>query len=151
MKYLKLIVSVIIFSSSAAFAQSDANYAKENYTKKEVYITMRDGVKLFTAIYTPKDASAQKKYPMIMQRTCYSIAPYGENKFPSRLGPSDLMMKEGYIVVMQDVRGRWKSEGTWTNMTPVIENKKSKTDVDEGSDTYDTIDWLVKNVSNNNG
>lgn len=87
----------------------------------------------------------------MMMRTCYSIAPYGEDKYPQRLGPSEIMMKEGYIFVYQDVRGRWKSEGTWTNMTPVIDNKKSKKDVDEGSDTYDTIDWLVKNVANNNG
>jgi putative CocE/NonD family hydrolase len=150
MKYLK-ITALLVLSSFAGFAQGDANYPKVNYTKKEVYITMRDGTKLFTAIYTPKDASKTRKYPMVMQRTCYSIAPYGEDKFPVRLGPSELMMKEGYIVVMQDVRGRWKSEGTWTNMTPVIDNKKSKKDVDEGSDTYDTIDWLVKNVANNNG
>jgi putative CocE/NonD family hydrolase len=135
---------------TATFAQT-SNYAQEHYTKKEVYITMRDGVKLFTAIYTPKDASAQKKYPIIMQRTCYSIAPYGESKYPLRLAPSETMMKAGYIVVYQDVRGRYKSEGSWTNMTPVIDNKKSKKDVDEGSDTYDTIDWLVKNAPFNNG
>ncbi len=132
-------------------ASAQSNYASENYVKKDVYITMRDGIKLFTSIYTPKDASPQKKYPMIMQRTCYSVAPYGDNKFPRTLGPSETMMKEGYIVVYQDVRGRYKSEGTWTNMTPVIDQKKSKKDVDEGSDTYDTIDWLVKNVANNNG
>ncbi|UEG53865.1 CocE/NonD family hydrolase [Mucilaginibacter daejeonensis] len=135
---------------TAAFAQG-TNYASTHYTKKEVYITMRDGIKLFTAIYTPKDASPQKKYPMVMQRTCYSVAPYGADQFPARLGPSETMMKQGYIVVYQDVRGRYKSQGTWTNMTPVIDNKKSKKDVDEGSDTYDTIDWLVKNVQFNNG
>jgi len=124
MKYFKLFI--ILLSASSAFAQGDANYPKANYTKKEVYIPMRDGTKLFTAIYTPKDATKDKKYPMVMQRTCYSVAPYGEDKFPARLGPSELMMKEGYIVVYQDVRGRWKSEGTWTNMTPVIDNKKNK-------------------------
>ncbi|WP_121807974.1 CocE/NonD family hydrolase [Mucilaginibacter kameinonensis] len=140
---------VLVLLYTGANAQS--NYVKEHFTKKDVYITMRDGVKLFTSIYTPKDASSQNKYPMMMQRTCYSIAPYGEDKYPARLGPSEIMMKEGYIFVYQDVRGRWKSEGTWTNMTPVIDNKKSKKDVDEGSDTYDTIDWLVKNVANNNG
>ncbi|MBS7564129.1 CocE/NonD family hydrolase [Mucilaginibacter sp. Bleaf8] len=147
--YTLLLVLATVYS--AALAQPQSNYAKEHYTKKEVYITMRDGVKLFTAIYTPKDASAKKKYPIIMQRTCYSVAPYGEGNYPARLGPSDLMMQEGYIVVYQDVRGRWKSEGTWTNMTPVIDTKKSKRDVDEGSDTYDTIDWLVKNTLFNNG
>lgn len=140
---------VLVLLYTGVNAQS--SYVKEHFTKKDVYITMRDGVKLFTSIYTPKDASSQNKYPMMMQRTCYSIAPYGEDKYPARLGPSEIMMKEGYIFVYQDVRGRYKSEGTWTNMTPVIDNKKSKKDVDEGSDTYDTIDWLVKNVANNNG
>ncbi|MEO3407200.1 CocE/NonD family hydrolase [Mucilaginibacter sp. CAU 1740] len=148
MKKINLLLVLVCFCTGA-FAQS--NYVKEHFTKKDVYITMRDGVKLFTSIYTPKDASATNKYPMMMQRTCYSIAPYGEDKYPARLGPSEIMMKEGYIFVYQDVRGRYKSEGTWTNMTPVIDNKKSKKDVDEGSDTYDTIDWLVKNVVGNNG
>lgn len=149
MKKIYSLFVLLLLCSINAFAQSD--YVKEHFTKKEVYITMRDGIKLFTAIYTPKDASAKNKYPIMMQRTCYSVAPYGEDKYPARLGPSEIMMKEGYIFVYQDVRGRWKSEGTWTNMTPVIDNKKSKTDVDEGSDTYDTIDWLVKNVAGNNG
>ncbi|NHA05208.1 CocE/NonD family hydrolase [Mucilaginibacter sp. HC2] len=149
MKKIYSLFVLLLLCSINAFAQSD--YVKEHFTKKEVYITMRDGIKLFTAIYTPKDASAKNKYPIMMQRTCYSVAPYGEDKYPARLGPSEIMMKEGYIFVFQDVRGRWKSQGTWTNMTPVIDNKKSKTDVDEGSDTYDTIDWLVKNVAGNNG
>ncbi|MVN20409.1 CocE/NonD family hydrolase [Mucilaginibacter arboris] len=149
MKKIYFFLLIVLLFNLSASAQS--NYASENYTKKDVYITMRDGIKLFTSIYTPKDASPQKKYPIIMQRTCYSVAPYGDNRFPRTLGPSETMMKEGYIVVYQDVRGRYKSEGTWTNMTPVIDNKKSKKNVDEGSDTYDTIDWLVKNVANNNG
>ncbi len=151
MKQLKFTALLLglIFLTTNLFAQN--NYVKDNYNKTETYITMRDGVKLFTSIYTPKDASATKKYPMMMQRTCYSIAPYGVGKYATRLGPSTIMMKEGYIFVYQDVRGRFKSEGTFTNMTPAIDDKKSKTDVDEGSDTYDTIDWLVKNVANNNG
>jgi putative CocE/NonD family hydrolase len=154
MKKIYVLVLALMVANVVTRAQSTppaSAYAKENYTKKDVYITMRDGIKLFTSIYTPKDASAKKKYPIVMQRTCYSIAPYGEDKIPARLGPSDIMMKQGYIVVYQDVRGRYKSEGTWTNMTPVIDNKKSKKDVDEGSDTYDTIDWLVKNAAFNNG
>ncbi|MCJ8209372.1 CocE/NonD family hydrolase [Mucilaginibacter sp. RS28] len=147
----KLVLVLVAFCCSGILnAQTPGDYAKEHYTKKEVYITMRDGIKLFTAIYTPKDASKSKKYPMVMQRTCYSVAPYGEDKIPARLGPSETMMKQGYIVVYQDVRGRWKSQGTWTNMTPVVEHKTKK-DVDEGTDTYDTIDWLVKNVAFNNG
>jgi putative CocE/NonD family hydrolase len=149
---MKKIFAVLLLLSTACSATFAQTYdVKEHYTKKDVYITMRDGVKLFTSIYTPKDAAKDNKYPIMMQRTCYSVAPYGEGKYPGQLGPSKYMMQEGYIFVYQDVRGRWKSEGTWTNMTPVIDNKKAKTDVDEGSDTYDTIDWLIKNVSGNNG
>ena len=136
-----------------SFAQSRlaGNYVREHFTKKDVYITMRDGVKLFTSIYTPKAASANQKYPILMQRTCYSVAPYGADKYPLRLGPSDTLMEDGYIFVYQDVRGRWKSEGNWTNMTPQLDVYKSNKDVDESTDTYDTIDWLVKNASGNNG
>lgn len=148
MKKINLFFALVLLCTGV---NAQSTYVKEHFTKKDVYITMRDGVKLFTSIYTPNDASPKNKYPMMMQRTCYSIAPYGEDKYPARLGPSEIMMKEGYIFIYQDVRGRYKSEGTWTNMTPVIDNKKSKKDVDEGSDTYDTIDWLVKNVTNNNG
>lgn len=151
MNRLKLIVALLSFALASAQAVAQNTYVKDNYTKTDTYITMRDGVKLFTSIYVPKNASAQQKYPIMMQRTCYSVAPYGADKYPNRLGPSTTMMKEGYIFVYQDVRGRYKSEGTFTNMTPVIDNKKTKTDVDEGSDTYDTIDWLIKNVANNNG
>ena len=154
MKKIFALILPLVFLS-AVFAQRGGMnadpYVKEHFSKKELYITMRDGTKLFTAVYTPKGASATKKYPMIMQRTCYSVAPYGEDKFPARLGPSDIIMKEEYIFVYQDVRGRWKSEGVWTNMTPILDNKKGKKDVDEASDTYDTVDWLVKNVEFNNG
>ena len=111
---------------------------------------MRDGIKLFTAIYTPKDISKDKKYPMLMQRTCYSIAPYGEENFKKSLGPSSFLEEDKYIFVYQDVRGRYMSEGVFTNMTPQVEHKTKK-DVDESTDTYDTVDWLVKNIKNNNG
>ncbi|QJD97454.1 CocE/NonD family hydrolase [Mucilaginibacter robiniae] len=151
-KLCTFFVAALMGYAYQAQAQGMMNnsYAREHYTKKDVYITMRDGIKLFTSIYTPNDASAKHKYPIVMQRTCYSIAPYGADKIPPRLGPSDIMMHEGYIVVYQDVRGRYKSEGTWTNMTPVVQHKTKK-DVDEGTDTYDTVDWLVKNVAGNNG
>ena len=145
----KTVLGLLLLLSPQLFAQT-ASYPKTHYDKQEVRIPMRDGTQLFTIVYSPKDASKQKQYPMMMQRTCYSVAPYGKDAFPARLGPSETMMKEGYIFVYQDVRGRWESQGTWTNMTPVIDNKKGK-QVDEGSDTYDTIDWLVKHVVNNNG
>lgn len=139
-----LFIVAIVFSQ-----EKTANYVSENYTKKEVHIKMRDGAELFTAIYSPKDTS--KKYPVIMQRTPYNCAPYGEDKFKRSISPSETMMKEGYIVVYQDVRGRFMSDGLYDNMRAYNPNKKGTTDVDEASDTYDTIDWLIKNVTNNNG
>ena len=127
----------------------EENFVADNYTKQEVDIEMRDGVKLHTTIYAPKDTS--KEYPIVMQRTPYSSRRYGEDGFRSRIGPNVNMMKEGYIVVYQDVRGRWLSEGHYENMRAYIPNKTSDDQVDESSDTYDTIEWLVNNVANNNG
>jgi hypothetical protein len=146
----KLLSISLLFIGAVLFAQDNkVNYVSENYTKKEVHIKMRDGAELFTSIYTPKDVS--KKYPIIMQRTPYNSGPYGENQFKKSISPSETMMKEGYIVVYQDVRGRFMSDGLYDNMRGFIPNKKGKKDTDEASDTYDTIDWLVKNVANNNG
>lgn len=141
---------VFLFIGTFLLAQEKpSNYVSENYTKKEVRIKMRDGASLFTSIYSPKDTS--KKYPILMQRTPYDCAPYGEDKFKKSIGPSETMMQEGYIVVYQDVRGRYMSDGLYDNMRAFIPNKKNKNEVDEASDTYDTIDWLIKNVANNNG
>jgi putative CocE/NonD family hydrolase len=128
---------------------SDAEYVKANYTKYEYQIPMRDGKKLFTSVYVPKDQS--KKYPIMMDRTPYSIAPYGADAYKTSLGPSSLFLHDGYIFVYQDVRGRWMSEGIFEEMTPEKEVHKTKNDVDEGTDTYDTIDWLIKHIQNNNG
>lgn len=148
----KFLQILIIFCFITLFAQNraDNTFVKENFIKKEVYIPMRDGVKLFTSIYIPKDISRTKKYPFIMQRTCYSVAPYGENEYRAALGPNKYLMNDKYIFVYQDVRGRYMSEGTFTNMTPQVE-RKTKKDVDESTDTYDTIEWLLKNIGNNNG
>jgi len=145
--------SLLLFAFSS-WAQPNANtadaaYVKENYTKYEYQVPMRDGKKLFTSVYVPKDQS--KKYPFMMDRTCYSVAPYGPDKYKPSLGPSSLFLHDGYIFVYQDVRGRWMSEGIYEEMTPEKEVHKTKNDVDEGTDTYDTIDWLLKNVPNNNG
>lgn len=129
-------------------AEKKNTYVQDNYEKQEVKITMRDGVKLHTTIYSPKDKS--KKYPILMQRTPYSCRPYGPDKFRTNIGPNTHLMKDGYIIVYQDVRGRWMSEGVYDNMRAYIPNKKEKQS-DETTDTYDTIDWLVNNVANNNG
>ena len=124
------------------------NPVEARYTKREVMIPMRDGVKLFTSIYEPKDAS--KPHPILLQRTPYSVAPYGADKFRRSVGPSRFFLEEDYIVVYQDVRGRWMSEGTFVDMRPV-NPKKQGTEIDEGSDTYDTVEWLLKNLPNHNG
>ena len=114
-------------------------------------IPMRDGVKLFTSIYIPKDISAQKTYPVLLNRTPYSVAPYGETLFKNSVGPSMLFAREGYIVAYQDVRGKYMSEGDFEAYRPFIANKKSNKDIDESSDTYDTIEWIIKNIEGNNG
>lgn len=123
-------------------------FVEDNYNKKEVTISMRDGVKLHTTIYSPKNTS--KTYPILLQRTPYSCQPYGDGKFRTKIGPNPILMKEGNIIVYQDVRGRWLSEGVYDNMRAYIPNKKGN-QTDETTDTYDTIDWLIKNVPNNNG
>lgn len=144
-----LFVAVLCVSFfSPAFAQT-AEIVKSRYTKSEHMIPMRDGVKLFTVVYTPKDRS--QKHPIMMNRTPYSVGPYGPDRYKTEVGPSIHFQKEGYIFVYQDVRGKFKSEGTFEFMRPYIPKKQSKKDVDESSDTYDTIDWLLKNLPNHNG
>ena len=150
---------LLIYFSFAAMAQvnpitvgsQDSAWILENYTKKEVYIAMRDGVKLFTAIYIPKDPT--EKHPILMMRTPYSCAPYGEQNFSASLWLRHwrYYARENYIMVIQDVRGRWMSEGDYVDIRPFNPDKKTNSDIDEASDTYDTIDWLIKNISNNNG
>jgi len=125
------------------------NYVKENYDKQEAYIPMRDGKKLYTAIYIPKDQG--QSYPFLMERTPYSAGPYGDTLYKGGLGPNADLLHGKYIFVYQDVRGRYMSEGDFQEMTPGKEVKTTASDVDESSDTWDTIDWLLKNIRNNNG
>jgi uncharacterized protein len=145
--------SLAFTPSNAQQAAPDAakeDYVRAHYTKYEFRIPMRDGKRLMTEVYVPKDA-AGGPYPFLMNRTPYSVAPYGEDKYPERLGPSDEFEKAGYIFVNQDVRGRWMSEGEFVEMRPHIDVKKGPQDVDDASDTYDTIEFLLKHVPNNNG
>ena len=149
---LALLILTVVGSTSAQLSQKEqqelAEYIRDHYTKREVQIPMRDGIKLFTAIYEPKDKD--KRYPILLNRTPYAIGPYGPGKFAENLGPDELFAKEGYIFVKQDVRGRFMSEGEFVNIRPDIENNKPS-DIDESTDTYDTIEWLLKNVANHNG
>lgn len=145
---LRIVNCVVIFLFvSACMGQNvDTPFSvKSHYTKKEAMIPMRDGVKLYTAIYTPTDAA---RYPILMVRTPYSCAPYGADKIRNSVGPNVDLAREKYIFVYQDVRGRYKSEGQFEEVTPAIANKKEN-QVDESSDTYDTIEWLLKNTENN--
>ena len=144
------ILLVIIFSLSLTYCTlSQQNKVREKYDKREYTIEMRDGVHLFTSVYSPKDKS--KKYPILLNRTPYSIGPYGENRYAGFLGASIDFVDEGFIFVLQDVRGCYMSEGEYDNMRGHIPNKKDKNQVDESSDTYDTIEWLINNIDNNNG
>lgn len=141
-----------ISNLSSAIAQEPTqleSYIRLHYIKSEHMIPMRDGVKLFTSVFVPRDNT--RKYPFLMKRTPYNCAPYGEDKYPARLGPSELFVKAGYIFVNQDVRGRFASEGEFTQVTPHLPSKTKTTEVDESTDTYDTIDWLIKNIPNHNG
>jgi len=146
--FLYLITSLFV-SAQKSNSSLSLQFIKDNYTKLESMIPMRDGIKLYTAIYIPKDSA--EAYPFLLMRTPYSCSPYGPNNYSSNLGPTKDFIKEKYIFVYQDVRGRYMSEGNFQEMTPAIDHKKSNTDVDESSDTYDTIDWLLKNIKNNNG
>ena len=143
----RYIFCLLICYTSASPAQNE-NYVKENYTKIDTTIVMRDGIKLYTIIYVPKDSS--QRYPILIQRTPYSVWPYGSSNYPPGIMPGK-MQEEKYIYVKQDVRGRHMSEGINEEVTPYIVNKKSNKDVDESSDTYDTIDWLLKFLKNHNG
>jgi putative CocE/NonD family hydrolase len=125
------------------------DYTRSHYTKYEYKIPMRDGVKLFTSVYVPKDLA--QAYPILMQRTPYSVGPYGVDNYRPVVGPSEPAEKEGFIFVYQDVRGRYMSEGTFIDVPPHKTSFSGPKDSDESTDTYDTVDWLVKNVPNNNG
>lgn len=151
---MKKIISFVtlLFCTLATVGQNmkkDSVYMRTHYDKAEYQIPMRDGKKLFAVVYTPKDKS--KTYPILMNRTCYNASNYANWKTFGH--PSNILVHDQYILVFEDVRGRYMSEGTFDNMRPNIpgNDRKNKTAIDESSDTWDTIDWLIKNVSNNNG
>ena len=148
------VAAMVSLAASVVGAQAPAQpealaYVRAHYTKYEFRIAMRDGKRLFTSVYVPKDTS--KPYPFLMTRTPYTVGPYGEDNYRARLGPSETFDKAGYIFVFQDVRGRYMSEGAFVEMRPHIDHPQSNQDVDESTDTYDTVEWLLKNVPNNNG
>jgi len=150
MKRLCFFFILIFWSFVLKSQNADSIWIVNNYTKIEKQIPMRDGVKLFTSIYIPNDKS--ENHPILMERTPYSCAPYGEDNWKGFWNSYlKTYLREGYIMVTQDVRGRWMSEGDFVNVRPFNPDKKTNKDIDEASDTYDAIDWLIKNIPNNNG
>lgn len=146
---LALFVHVLAPASFAQEANPLASYIQLHYTKQEHRVAMRDGVKLFTAVYSPRDTT--KTWPILMKRTPYGSGPYGVDKMAEKIGPSEEAVKAGYIFVIQDVRGRFQSDGEFQQVTPHVVDKKGPKDVDESSDTHDTIEWLLKNTPGHNG
>lgn len=146
---MRFLLLVGITFGAGSVCSCDSSHLSTDYKKFEYRIPMRDGVHLFTAVYVPRDAS--QKYPILIARTPYGIAPYGADAYPNRLGPSKKFAEDKFIFVYQDVRGRFMSEGEFVEMRPEKDAPQDPRDVDESTDTYDTIDWLLKNVPNNNG
>ncbi len=148
-----LVILLALFISSLSAQQSERarqlEYTRAHFTKYDYRIPMRDGVKLFTTVYIPKDRT--RNYPFLMERTPYSVSPYGIDNYRPVLGQSEAFEKEGFIFVYQDVRGRYLSEGKFIDVPVHKTHFDSPRDTDESTDTYDTIDWLVKNVQPNNG
>ena len=151
MKLTPVICFIVL--AAAANAQTndqDSLWIVQNYYKMERMIPMRDGIHLFTSLYVPKDTT--EKHPILMYRTPYSCSPYGENNWTNWWdGFLKYYFREGYIIVKQDVRGRWNSEGEFMDVRPFNPQKTKTTDIDEASDTYDAIDWLLKNIPHHNG
>src|SRR5262249_53427447 len=137
-------ITMAMVAPTAQRGQPDYD-VKAHYQKRELFIPMRDGVKLFTIVYAPRDTTA--RYPLLLTRTAYGIAPYGPNEYRTVLGPNNDFAKEGYIFVYQDTRGKFKSEGDFVHHVPYVKGAGPN----ESTDTWDTIDWLVKNMPNNNG
>ena len=150
MKKFLIIIAINVWCLYLVAQNADSTWIVNNYTKMERLITMRDGVKLFTSIYIPRDIS--EDHPVLLQRTPYSCRPYGEENWPPVwYSYVKAYFQEGYIIAIQDVRGRFMSEGEFVDVRPFIPDKKSSKDIDEASDAYDAIDWLVKNIPHNNG
>jgi putative CocE/NonD family hydrolase len=150
MKYIIFFLAVSFTTLFAGAQNPDSIWIVSNYTKIERQIAMRDGIKLFTSIYMPGDVTAD--HPILITRTPYSCAPYGEGRWrPFWNSYLKYYLREGYIFVFQDVRGRWMSEGEFVDIRPFNPDKKTDGDIDEASDTWDTVDWLIKNIPHNNG
>ena len=134
--------------SGASTPQTPLAPIRERYAKIEYSIPMRDGVKLYASVFVPRNMPG--KHPIMLQRTCYSAGPYGPEGYHP-FGGSRKFQDAGYIFAYEDVRGRYMSEGDYVNIRPLLRGKGGPTDIDEATDTYDTIEYLVNHVPDNNG
>src|SRR5579864_9096687 len=157
---MRKIMGLFLFGGGVVLAQGTANppanpgagWVRENYTKFEYRVPVRDGVKLFTSVYVPKDVFTDNRtYPIMMTRTPYTVQPYGADRYRDSLGPSEFFEREKFLFVYQDVRGRYMSEGTFVTIRLQKAVKNGPKDTDESTDTYDTVDWLVKHLPGNTG
>ena len=148
---LGLVSGLVVALAAQQPAPPSAEHVRAHYTKFEYRIPVRDGARLFTSVYVPKTCDAASPYPILLNRTPYSVGPYGVDHYRDTVGPSEVAMKEGFIVAYQDVRGRYMSDGSWIEVRPHRPEKAGPADTDESTDTWDTIDWLVEHVACNNG
>jgi len=144
--WARMMRAAMVLAGAGLWAQG-LPYILEHYDKQEVMLPMRDGARLYTAIYSPRDKA--RSYPFLLERTPYGAGPYGPEHYPEQLGPSARFGEEGFIFVTQDVRGKKLSEGTFLDMTPALPHTGAQ--VDESTDTFDTVAWLLGNVPNHNG
>lgn len=144
--FRSIVIALLVLLWTIPSLAQQNNFTHQDYQKSQYDIEMRDGTKLHTVVYAPKDTS--QEYPILMKRTPYSCRPYEEGRVPEQIMHNPYLQKEGFIFVCQDVRGRWMSEGDYTTMTP---NRDDPKEIDESSDTYDTVEWLINNIPNNNG
>ena len=142
-----LVIAVGWANLCYTYAQ-DSTFISENYEKREYLVPMRDGIRLFTSVYIPRDSTST--FPILLNRTPYGVHPYGARAYRKWMVPSMLFAHEGYIFAYQDVRGKYMSEGEYINVRPHKPSKDSPDETDESSDTYDTIEWLIRNVPGNN-
>jgi putative CocE/NonD family hydrolase len=144
-----------VWASGQEFSRQQlADFFETHFAKHEYRVAMRDGVKLYTVVYTPiaSQFAESGPYPFLMTRTPYSCGNYDNRVIAPRVTTNMNMLVQGYILVCQDVRGRWESEGTWQEMTPSVSGPETGgKGVDESTDMYDSVDWLLKNVPGNNG
>ena len=144
-KFLTYILFIITLISCTSETVIDQQWLEQNYTKKEAMVQMRDSVSLYTSVYEPIGATDR---PVLIVRTPYSCAPYGTGWKGDLTEYMQEFLRNNYIIVFQDVRGRYMSEGEYLNIRPYIRQKASN-EIDEASDTYDTIEWILQNTDNN--